>query len=180
MKSNKGITLVALVITIIVLLILAGVSISLVVGDNGVLNQSQKAAKNTDLASATSAMQLTLTSLNTKFMGDNWTEDVTAKLYAKVKVSDLDTELQKNGFYIVKYGSYATYAAASGENVAASSGTDNAGTPVTVVISEGEAKTDADHGNTNKNTTYTFTVTWKDTSVSLTAPTAADTTSVNY
>ena len=33
MKSNKGITLVALVITIIVLLILAGVSISLVVGD---------------------------------------------------------------------------------------------------------------------------------------------------
>ena len=35
-KHNKGITLIALVITIIVLLILAGVSISLVVGNNGV------------------------------------------------------------------------------------------------------------------------------------------------
>ena len=40
MKKSKGITLIALVITIIVLLILAGVSISLVVGDNGVLTQA--------------------------------------------------------------------------------------------------------------------------------------------
>lgn len=40
MKNQKGITLVALVITIIVLLILAGVSISLVVGNNGVLTQA--------------------------------------------------------------------------------------------------------------------------------------------
>ena len=42
LKQKKGITLVALVITIIVLLILAGVSISMVVGDNGVLTQAQK------------------------------------------------------------------------------------------------------------------------------------------
>ena len=41
MKNQKGITLVALIITIIVMLILAGVSISLVVGDNGVLTQAQ-------------------------------------------------------------------------------------------------------------------------------------------
>ena len=34
MKKNKGITLVALVVTIVVLLILAGVSINLVLGDN--------------------------------------------------------------------------------------------------------------------------------------------------
>ena len=37
MKKEKGITLVALVITIVVLLILAGVSISLLVGNNGQL-----------------------------------------------------------------------------------------------------------------------------------------------
>ena len=41
LKEQKGITLVALIITIIVMLILAGVSISLVVGDNGVLKQAQ-------------------------------------------------------------------------------------------------------------------------------------------
>ena len=42
-ESNKnGITLVALVITIIVLLILAGVSIAMLTGDNGILTQAQK------------------------------------------------------------------------------------------------------------------------------------------
>ena len=43
MKNNKGITLIALVITIIVLLILAGVSIALLTGENGILNQAQQA-----------------------------------------------------------------------------------------------------------------------------------------
>ena len=43
MRNQKGITLVALVITIIVLLILAGVSISLVVGQNGVLGKASDA-----------------------------------------------------------------------------------------------------------------------------------------
>ena len=36
-RKQKGITLIALVITIIVLLILAGVSINLVVGEGGIL-----------------------------------------------------------------------------------------------------------------------------------------------
>ena len=36
-KENKGITLIALVITIIVLLILAGVSIATLTGNNGIL-----------------------------------------------------------------------------------------------------------------------------------------------
>ena len=46
-KSNKGITLVALVVTIVVLLILAGVSISLVLGQNGLITQAQEAKKKT-------------------------------------------------------------------------------------------------------------------------------------
>ena len=41
-KDNKGITLIALIITIIVLLILAGVTMSFVVGDNGVIKNVQK------------------------------------------------------------------------------------------------------------------------------------------
>lgn len=43
LKKNNGITLIALVITIIVLLILAGVSIAMLTGDNGVLTRASSA-----------------------------------------------------------------------------------------------------------------------------------------
>ena len=43
MRNQKGITLIALVITIIVLLILAGVSIAMLTGNNGILTQTNKA-----------------------------------------------------------------------------------------------------------------------------------------
>lgn len=43
MQNNKGITLIALVITIIVLLILAGVSIAMLTGNNGILTQAGNA-----------------------------------------------------------------------------------------------------------------------------------------
>ena len=52
MKNNKGITLIALVITIIVLLILAGVSIAMLTGENGILTKSSKAAADTLVAEA--------------------------------------------------------------------------------------------------------------------------------
>ena len=48
MKNNKGITLVALVVTIVVLLILAGVSINLVLGDNGIVKKAQDAKTKTE------------------------------------------------------------------------------------------------------------------------------------
>ena len=50
LKSPKGITLIALVITIIVLLILAGVSIAMLTGDNGILTQAQNAKNRTQEA----------------------------------------------------------------------------------------------------------------------------------
>ena len=46
-KSKKGITIVALVVTIVVLLILAGVSINLVLGDNGIVKKAQDAKNKT-------------------------------------------------------------------------------------------------------------------------------------
>lgn len=49
-KNNKGITLIALVITIIVLLILAGVSIAMLTGSNGILTQATNAAGKTSTA----------------------------------------------------------------------------------------------------------------------------------
>ena len=47
LKENKGITLIAMVITIIVLLILAGVSIAMLTGENGILTQAQRAKTET-------------------------------------------------------------------------------------------------------------------------------------
>ena len=49
-ETNKGITLIALVITIIVLLILAAVSIATLTGENGLLNRATEAKNETDIA----------------------------------------------------------------------------------------------------------------------------------
>lgn len=49
MKNKRGITLIALVITIIVLLVLAGVSLSLVLGDNGIIKKSIKSEEKTNI-----------------------------------------------------------------------------------------------------------------------------------
>ena len=45
--KNKGITLIALVVTIIVLLVLAGISISMLTGQNGILNRASEAKEKT-------------------------------------------------------------------------------------------------------------------------------------
>lgn len=45
MKNNKGITLIALIITIIILLILAGVTINVLIGDNGLFNTAKEAGE---------------------------------------------------------------------------------------------------------------------------------------
>ncbi len=50
-EKNAGITLIALVVTIIVILILAGISISMLTGQNGILNRASEAKKKTEIAS---------------------------------------------------------------------------------------------------------------------------------
>ena len=50
-KKQRGITLIALVVTIIVLLIMAGVSVSMLTGQNGILTNAAKAKENTEAAS---------------------------------------------------------------------------------------------------------------------------------
>ena len=60
MKNNKGITLIALVVTIIVLLILAGVSIAMLTGQNGILNRASQAAWQSKLGDAESTVALSV------------------------------------------------------------------------------------------------------------------------
>ena len=65
MKNSKGITLVALVITIVVLLILAGVTISMVLGPNGVLSNANKAKTDSAKSTAQDALDTALSSITT-------------------------------------------------------------------------------------------------------------------
>ncbi len=58
MKNQKGITLIALVITIIVLLILAGVTIAMLTGENGILNKATGAVSDTEKATAEEAIKM--------------------------------------------------------------------------------------------------------------------------
>ena len=58
-KANqKGITLIALVVTIVVLLVLAGITISLVFSENGVINKAQEANENTQIAQVREQLEL--------------------------------------------------------------------------------------------------------------------------
>lgn len=58
MDKTKGITLVALVITIIVLLILAGISIATLMGENGIVEKAQKAKESTQIAQYSEELQI--------------------------------------------------------------------------------------------------------------------------
>ena len=66
MKNNKGITLIALVITIIVLLILAGVSIAMLTGENGILTQANNSKYSTARAEAVEKINLALNAVKTE------------------------------------------------------------------------------------------------------------------
>lgn len=72
LKRKNGITLISLVVTIVVLLILAGISIMTLTGENGILGKVTEAKKQNEYASAKEAIQLAVTSsyINDKFTLD--------------------------------------------------------------------------------------------------------------
>ena len=57
-KNNKGITLIALVITIVVLIILAGISINLILGDNGLIRKAQESQEASNVARISEKLEL--------------------------------------------------------------------------------------------------------------------------
>ena len=71
MTNNKGITLIALVITIIVLLILAGVSIAMLTGQNGILTQANTAKTDTANAEAAERINVELNALYSAVLADS-------------------------------------------------------------------------------------------------------------
>ena len=69
--KNKGITLLALVITIIVLLILAGVTIASITGNSGVLEQAKRASETSRTAKEIEAIRMNIDSVQIDNYNDN-------------------------------------------------------------------------------------------------------------
>ena len=85
-KNKNGITLIALVITIIVLLILAGVSIATLTGQNGILTRANESKTETEIGEEEEAIKLAYNGV----MADNLGDGVTAK--------QLEDEMKANGY----------------------------------------------------------------------------------
>ena len=86
--NNKGITLIALVITIIVLLILAGVSIAMLTGENGILTQAQNAKKETERANIIEQVRLDILEKQTEKEGENITSGELEEILKKYFSND--------------------------------------------------------------------------------------------
>ena len=80
MKNKNGITLIALVITIIVLLILAGVSLSLVLEDNGIIEKSQKATTVTKDSEEKEKIEMAVAAARAKGINSITTENLNEEL----------------------------------------------------------------------------------------------------
>ena len=83
LKQKKGITLIALVITIIVLLILAGISISMLSGDNGILQKATDAKTNTENASLIEQVKIDILGQIAENNGSNITKEQLATILSK-------------------------------------------------------------------------------------------------
>ena len=94
MRENKGITLIALIVTIIVLLILAAVSIATLMGKNGVITNAQKTSTENAYYGAIEEVKLAYMAVRTEIMSQVVTDGTydaisnTAEL-AKIVKNDL-------------------------------------------------------------------------------------------
>ena len=89
MRNQKGITLIALVITIIVLLILAGVSIAMLTGQNGILTRANDAKNDTAEAEVVERINMELNAIYADVLtggitfDDDYVQDVNDNLAGK-------------------------------------------------------------------------------------------------
>ncbi len=116
-QVNKGITLIALVITIIVLLILAGVSIATLTGDNGILAKAQNAKDLTNQKTAEEEVQIEVLgsldnsgNINIEDLNSNLINHLTGVNYkgeplsAENKIENLPAVVEYNGYKILISG----------------------------------------------------------------------------
>ena len=94
-KENEALTLIALVITIIVLLILAGVFIAMLTGNNGILTQAQNAKQETEENTFNEKVNLILIQAK---MNKNNDKDATTNLEDAFKTEDKNASVTKINF----------------------------------------------------------------------------------
>ena len=104
LNNKKGITLIALVVTVVVLIILAGVSINAVLGDNGIIKKANQAASVTKEAEVKEAINRTIL----EFYLTNDYETLEDFLNAKVSEGKIDSVTKNaDGTLTVKKGEYS-------------------------------------------------------------------------
>ncbi len=90
-KNDIGITLIALVITIIVLLILAGLTIAMLTGENGILTQASQAKKETEIAEAKERAQMDILAWQSDRIINNQKSDLNDKIIQEI-LTNLDNK----------------------------------------------------------------------------------------
>ena len=97
-ELNHGITLIALIITIIVLLILAGIAIITLTGENGILNQSSKAQEKTLQAQIKEEIEMTIIEIQTEELSNKKTVTLETLVNGQLanKLPNIIAELEDN------------------------------------------------------------------------------------
>ncbi len=150
-KEMKGITLVALVVTIVVLLILAAVSINLVLGDNGIIKKANQAASVTKEAEVKEAeVKEAINRTILEFYLTNDYETLEDFLKAKAEDGSIDS-VSKNadGTLTIRKGDYSVTVENKTNSLGGSgSGGSTGGETQTPEITIGEAKVVANSDGT--------------------------------
>ena len=146
LDNKKGITLIALVVTVVVLIILAGVSINAVLGDNGIIKKANQAASVTKEAEVKEAINRTIL----EFYLTNDYETLEDFLKAKAKDGSIDSVTKNaDGTLTVKKGEYSvTVENKTNSSGGSSSGGSTGGETQTPEITIGEAKVVANSDGT--------------------------------
>ena len=116
-KEIAGITLIALVITIIVLLILAGISISMLSGDNSILNQAGRARDITGQRDIEERIQIAYLGAIANGTGDVTPEEFKQELikqFGSDKISDDNIIQNADGTFTVTIDGVEANAGGSG------------------------------------------------------------------
>ncbi len=115
-RKVKGITLIALVVTVIVLLILAGVAINLTVGDNGLFKRAQNAADTYQDASEREAIELALAGMQIGSMQETGMTKAELENSLKEQFGDeASVEENEDGSFLVTIGENQYYVGEDGE-----------------------------------------------------------------
>ena len=146
LNNKKGITLIALVVTVVVLIILAGVSINAVLGDNGIIKKANQAASVTKEAEVKEAINRTIL----EFYLTNDYETLEDFLKAKAEDGSIDSVTKNaDGTLTVKKGNYSvTVENKTNSSGGGGSGGSTGGETQTPEITVGEIKVVADSTGT--------------------------------